>query len=32
MSAGGTGGNKEEKPNADVTQDIGGLYDAVCRR
>lgn len=27
MSAGGTSGNKEEKPNADVTQDIGGLYD-----
>ena len=27
MSAGGTGGNEEEKPNADVTQDIGGLYD-----
>jgi ABC-type lipoprotein export system ATPase subunit len=27
MDAGGTGGNKEEKPNANVTQDIGGLYD-----
>ncbi|RKP51459.1 ATP-binding cassette domain-containing protein [Cohnella endophytica] len=27
MSAGGTGGNKEEQPNANVTQDIGGLYD-----
>jgi len=27
MSAGGTDGNQEEKPNADVTQDIGGLYD-----
>ncbi|WP_254450207.1 ABC transporter ATP-binding protein/permease [Cohnella herbarum] len=27
MSAGGTDGNQEEKPNADVTQDIGGLYE-----
>lgn len=27
MSAGGTGGDQEEKPNTDVTQDIGGLYD-----
>lgn len=27
MSAGGTSGNEEDKPNADVTQDIGGLYD-----
>lgn len=26
-SAKGTSGNKEDKPNADVTQDIGGLYD-----
>ncbi|MEG0259308.1 MAG: ABC transporter ATP-binding protein [Lysinibacillus sp.] len=26
-SAGGTGDNQEEQPNADVTQDIGGLYD-----
>lgn len=25
--AGGTGGNEEEKPNTDVTQDISGLYD-----
>ena len=27
MSAAGTGGNEEEKPNANVKQDIGGLYD-----
>ncbi len=27
MSAGGTEGNEEEKPNANVTQDIGGFYD-----
>ncbi len=27
MSAAGSSGNEEEKPNADVTQDIGGLYD-----
>ena len=27
MGAGGTDDNQEEKPNADVTQDIGGLYD-----
>lgn len=27
MSAGGTSGNTEEEPNANVTQDIGGLYD-----
>ncbi len=27
MSAGGTGDKEEEKPNADVSQDIGGLYD-----
>lgn len=26
-SAGGAGDNQEEKPNADVSQDIGGLYD-----
>ncbi|MEK4485845.1 ABC transporter ATP-binding protein/permease [Psychrobacillus sp. FSL H8-0484] len=26
-SAGGTGDNQEEKPNADVSQDIGGLYE-----
>ncbi|MFJ5621835.1 ATP-binding cassette domain-containing protein [Peribacillus loiseleuriae] len=26
-SAGGSGDNQEEKPNADVSQDIGGLYD-----
>ncbi|WP_313894657.1 ABC transporter permease [Psychrobacillus sp.] len=26
-SAGGADGNEDEKPNADVTQDIGGLYD-----
>lgn len=26
-SAGGAGDNQEEKPNADVTQDIDGLYD-----
>ena len=27
MSAGGANGNEEDKPNANVTQDIGGLYD-----
>ena len=27
ISAGGTSDNQEEQPNADVTQDIGGLYD-----
>ncbi|MGE8078522.1 ATP-binding cassette domain-containing protein [Peribacillus loiseleuriae] len=27
MSAGGAGGNEKEGPNANVTQDIGGLYD-----
>ncbi|QUG43451.1 ABC transporter ATP-binding protein/permease [Psychrobacillus sp. INOP01] len=26
-SGAGTGDNQEEKPNADVSQDIGGLYD-----
>lgn len=30
-SAGGTGRNDDEKPNADVTQDIGGLYDKYAR-
>lgn len=27
ISAEGTGDNREEQPDADVTQDIGGLYD-----
>lgn len=27
MSASGTGGNEENEPNANVDQDIGGLYD-----
>ncbi|MFJ7936289.1 ATP-binding cassette domain-containing protein [Sporosarcina sp. NPDC096371] len=27
MSAGGADGTEEDKPNANVTQDIGGLYD-----
>ncbi|MEO4053774.1 ABC transporter ATP-binding protein [Solibacillus sp. CAU 1738] len=27
MSAGGTDGNDDEQPNADVIQDIGGLYE-----
>lgn len=31
MSAGGTDGSKDDKPNADVTQDIGGLYDQYVR-
>ncbi|MEJ1741296.1 hypothetical protein SMA57_28100, partial [Escherichia coli] len=26
-SAGGTDGSEDEQPNADVTQDIGGLYE-----
>lgn len=31
MSAGGTDGAKDDKPNANVTQDIGGLYDKYLK-
>ena len=31
MGAAGSGGNDDEKPNTDVTQDIGGLYDTYAR-